>query len=276
MPQDTLTLAIITGVFPNPAEWKRLWETLGEARALGAELAVLPELPLDPWSPRSKAPRDEDAEEVDGPRQRALSEAAAETGIAVLGGAIIKDPDTGARHNTALLYDASGSCLARYKKVHLPSEEGFWETSHYEPGQEPPTVVSGLPMKLGFQICSDVNRTTGFQLLGAMGAEVVLVPRCTPPQTYERWRLVLRANAVTSGCYVVSTNRPASAPGGLIGGPSIAISPTSDVLLETTDRLSAVTLHRSVLEAARVDYPGYLRTYPDLYARGWKAVGPSD
>jgi len=276
MPRDTLTLAIITEVFPGPAEWRRLAETLGEARALGGELAVLPELPLDPWSPISKAPRDQDAEEVDGPRQRALSEAAGETGIAVLGGAIIKDPDTGARHNTALLFDASGSCLARYKKVHLPSEEGFWETSHYEPGQEPPTVVSGLPMKLGFQICSDVNRTTGFQLLGAMGAEVVLVPRCTPPQTYERWRLVLRANAVTSGCYVVSTNRPAPASDGLIGGPSIAISPTSEVLLETTDRLSAVTLRRSVLEAARVDYPGYLRTYPDLYARGWKAVDPSD
>jgi predicted amidohydrolase len=189
-----------------------------------------------------------------------------------MGGAIIKDPDTGVRHNTTLLYDPSGSCLARYNKVHLPSEEGFWETSHYEPGHEPPTVVSGLPLRIGFQVCSDVNRTTGFQLLGAMGAEVVLVPRCTPPQTYERWKLVLRANAVTSGCYVVSSNRPAPSPDGLIGGPSIAIGPTSEVLLETTDRLSVVTLSRQVLEAARADYPGYLKTYPELYAKGWRAL----
>jgi N-carbamoylputrescine amidase len=206
----------------------------------------------------------------------ALSSAASGSGVAVLGGAIIRDPDTGVRHNTALLYDGSGSCLARYKKVHLPSEEGFWETSHYEPGHEPPTVVSGLPMKIGFQVCSDVNRTTGFQLLGAMGAEVVLVPRCTPPQTYERWKLVLRANAVTSGCYVVSSNRPAPTPDGLIGGPSIAISPTSEVLLETTDRLSVVSLSRQVLEEARADYPGYLKSYPELYSRAWKAVGAKD
>ncbi len=276
MPQDTFTLAIITEVFPDPAAWDLLPKNLEEAKGLGAELAVLPEIPLNPWSPVSKVPRDDDAEDVDGPRQRALSKAAAETGVAVLGGAIINDPDTGVRHNTALLYDASGSCLARYKKVHLPSEEGFWETSHYEPGHEPPTVVSGLPMKLGFQICSDVNRTTGFQLLGAMGAEVVLVPRCTPPQTYERWKLVLRANAVTSGCYVISSNRPGPGPAGLIGGPSIAISPTSEVVLESSEGLSVVTLRRSVLEAARADYPGYLETYPELYARAWRALDPAD
>jgi predicted amidohydrolase len=272
MTQDTFTLAIVTEVFPDLPDWELLPGVLREAKAVGAELAVLPEIPLNPWSPATKAPLEEDAEDVDGPRQQALSAAASASGVAVLGGAIVRDPDTGVRHNTALLYDASGSCIARYKKVHLPSEEGFWETSHYEPGHEPPTVVSGLPMKIGFQVCSDVNRTTGFQLLSAMGAEVVLVPRCTPPQTYERWKLVLRANAVTSGCYVVSSNRPAPTPNGLIGGPSIAISPTSEVLLETTERLSVVSLSRKVLEAARVDYPGYLETYPELYARAWKAV----
>jgi len=276
MAQDALSLAIITEVYPDPPAWELLPAALAEAKALGAELAVLPEIPLNPWSPASKAPLDEDAEDVYGPRQKALSAAAAETGVAVLGGAIIRDPDTGVRHNTALLYGASGSCLARYKKIHLPAEEGFWETSHYEPGHEPPTVVSGLPMKVGFQVCSDVNRTTGFQLLGAMGAEVVLVPRCTPPQTYERWKLVLRANAVTSGCYVISSNRPAPTPDGLIGGPSIAISPTSEVLLETTDPLSVVTLSREVLEAARADYPGYLKVYPEVYARGWRGVEDKD
>jgi len=273
MAQDTLTLAIITEVFPEPPSWSLLPGILGEAGELGAELAVLPEIPLNPWSPASKASRDDDAEEVDGPRQQALSAAASETGVAVLGGAIIRDPDTGVRHNTALLYDGSGSCLARYKKIHLPEEEGFWETSHYEPGYEPPTVVSGLPLKIGLQVCSDVNRTTGFQLLGAMGAEVVLAPRCTPPQTYERWKLVLRANAVTSGCYVISSNRPAPTPGGLIGGPSIAISPTSEVLLETTDRLSVVTLNRAEVMAARADYPGYLKVYPELYAKAWQDLG---
>jgi predicted amidohydrolase len=274
MANDAFTLAVITDVFPDPSDWDRLTDVFKQAAEAGAELAVLPELPLNSWSPATRSPREHDAEEVDGPRQQALSRASAEAGIAALGGAIIRDPDSGIRHNTALLFNASGSCLARYKKIHLPAEEGYWETSHYKPGNEPPTVVPGLPMKIGFQVCSDVNRTTGFQLLGAMGAELVLVPRCTPPQTYERWKLVLRANAVTSGCFVVSSNRPAPTPEGYIGGPSIAISPTAEVLLETTDPLQLVTLERKVLLDAREDYPGYLKVFPDVYARGWESLGP--
>lgn len=272
MAGETLTIALITDAFPEESDWPRLAESMKEARERGADLAVLPEIPLNPWSPVTKIAVAGDAEEVDGPRQRFQAMAAAESGVGLLGGAIIKDPDTGIRHNTALLYNPAGYCLARYRKVHLPEEEGYWETSHYEPGREPPRVVEGFSMPIGLQLCSDVNRPTGFQLLSAMGAEVVLAPRCTPPQTFERWRLVLRANAVTSGTYVVSVNRPAPTPDGLIGGPSIAIGPTGEVLLETNEPLTLVTIERDVVEAARKEYPGYLKVYPELYAKGWEEL----
>jgi predicted amidohydrolase len=272
MSQETLTVALITQVFPYEPDWVRLPGVLAEAKEAGAELAVLPEIPLNPWSPVSKVPLEEDAEDVDGPRQRAMSAAASSVGIALLGGAIIRDPDHGVRHNTALLYSASGSCLARYKKVHLPEEEGYWETSHFEPGTEPPALITGLPMTVGLQICSDVNRTTGFQLLGAMGAELILAPRCTPAETYERWRLVLRANAVTSGAYVISVNRPNPGPGIMVGGASVAIAPDAEVLLETTDPTALVTLSRDSVEKAKVEYPGYLKIFPDIYAEGWRRV----
>jgi predicted amidohydrolase len=272
MSQKTLTIALLTQVFPHESHWIRLPDVLADARDMGAELAVLPEIPLNPWSPVTKMAREEDAEEVDGPRQRVMSAAASSVGIALLGGAIIRDPDTGVRHNTALLYDASGSCMARYRKIHLPEEEGYWETSHFEPGHEPPALIRGLPLKVGLQICSDVNRTTGFQLLGAMGAEVVLAPRCTPAETYERWRLVLRANAVTSGVYVVSVNRPPPAPDALVGGASIAIGPNAEVLLETTDPVGLVTLSSGVVEAAKAAYPGYLNVFPEVYAEGWRRM----
>ncbi len=276
MADDTLTLALVTEAFPHPTDWERLPAALRAAAEAGAQLAVLPEIPLNPWSPASKVALDEDAEEVDGPRQQAFAAAARDAGLALLGGAIIRDPVTRARHNTALLYDRSGSCLGRYRKVHLPEEEGYWETSHYAPGDQPPAVMEGLPLKVGVQICSDVNRTSGFQLLGALGAEVVLAPRCTPPQTWARWKLVLRANAVTSSTYVVSVNRPAPSPDGLIGGPSIAIGPNAEVLVETTEPLAVVTLSREAVRASGAEYPGYLKVFPDLYARGWMSVGEGD
>jgi len=272
MPAQTLTVAIVTDAFPTEGDWPRLLDLLKEAKGRGGELAVLPELPLNPWSPATQVPLEEDAEEEGGPRQRFLAEAASGVGIALLGGAILRDPRSGIRYNTGLFYGADGSCLARYRKIHLPEEEGYWETNHYEAGEDPPEVVTGLPLPVGMQLCSDVNRTTGFHLLAAQGVEVVFVPRCTPAQTYERWRLVLRANAVTSCAYVVSANRPAHVPDGLIGGPSIAIGPSAEVLVETTDPLALVTLDREVVRAARALYPGYLNHYPEVYARGWMGV----
>lgn len=264
-----LTVAVVTEVFHRDPGGERLRAHLAAAKRRGAELALLPELPLNAWAPASREAQDFDAEFVDGPRQKTMSEAARDVGIALVGGAIVIDPRTGKRHNTALLYGSDGTCLARYRKVHLPHEEGYWEKSHYVAGTEPPRMVDGLPLRVGLQICSDVNRPEGFQLLAAQGAEVVLAPRATPPETYARWRLVLRADAVTSGTYVVSANRPRPEGGASIGGPSLVIAPSGEVLSETDEPLHVVTLERAVVRRAARDYPGYLERFPKLYRKGW-------
>ncbi len=270
MAGDTLRVALVTEVFPGDLEGTHLQSLLARAREDGADLAVLPEIPLNAWSPATKTARDDDAEEEDGPRQKRMADAAASVGIALVGGAIIRGPDTGVRHNTALLYDAAGELVESYRKVHLPAEEGYWETSHYEPGEDTPRVIEGaLPFSLGLQICSDVNRPSFAQLLAHQGAEIIVAPRATPPESYERWQLVLRANAVMSGAFVVSVNRPRPEGGAHIGGPSIAIAPDGSVLAESTDPVCVVTLERSTLDTARTDYPGYLKRFPGLYARGW-------
>ncbi len=76
-----LTLALISEVFWEPDGVARLHERLAEVADRGADLAVLPELPLNAWRPSTKQARDEDAEAMDGPRATAQAEAAAEAGI---------------------------------------------------------------------------------------------------------------------------------------------------------------------------------------------------
>lgn len=267
----SLTIALISDVFPGPDAARRLTERLNEARALGAELALLPELPLNPWVPASKVAREEDAEAPEGQRHRIQSEAARTAGIGLVGGAIVRDA-AGRRHNTALSFDARGDHLASYAKIHLPDEPGFWETSHYEPGTLPPRVVPGFALPFGVQICSDVNRPQLSHLLGAQGALAILAPRATERAGYELWKVVFRANALTSGAYVLSVNRPAPEHGVLLGGPSIAVDPAGQVLLETTDAVAVVTLSREVALRAREDYPGYLAVRADLYARAWAEI----
>ena len=270
MNRRLLTLALITDVFPEPAEHERLLARLEEARSRGAQLAVLPELPLNRWAPATRTPSDADAEPPAGPRTSALAAAARAAGLALLGGAIVRDPSSGRRHNTAVLLDSTGEERLRYRKIHLPDEEGYWEAHHYEPGDRvhPPVDVGGFG--IGVQVCSDANRPQGCNALAAMGAEVILVPRATPAESYPRWRLVLRADGVTSCAYVVSVNRPGARSGGIIGGPSLVTGPSGEVLLETTDPVAVVTLDKAALEDARRQYPGYLDVRAEVYARAWR------
>ncbi len=261
MPTDTLTVALVRDVFAGERDGDRLKRRLGEAAAMGAQLAVLPELPLNRWSPISKTQRDEDAEPPppDGPRFRRLLEAVTESGIAVLGGAIVQDPDTRRRLNTAMLLDASGRLVGTYSKIHLPEEPGYWETSHYEAGTAAPVplIVPGTSMSVGIQICSDINRPAGAQLLAAQGAEAIIVPRATERETYPKWQLVFQAVALTNAVWVVSVNRPDD-PTVPIGGPSVVVDPAGQIVLETEDPVVAATLDRRAVASARESYPGYL------------------
>ena len=263
-----LTLALIREVFPQPGDAARLRAHLEQARAAGAELAVLPELPLNRWAPATKTPTDDDAEAPNGRRHQALSEAARAAGIGVIGGAIVRD-SSGARHNTALVFDRTGALVGSYRKLYLPEEDGFWETSHYAPGDALPTVISAFPLRFGLQICSDVNRPEGSRLLAELGAEIIVAPRATEATTFSRWKTVLTAIAMTSCAYVVSVPRPRPEFGVPLGGPAVAIAPSGEMLVESEDALSVVTLHRSALDAARRRYPGYLATRADLMAQGW-------
>jgi len=271
-----LTVALVSEVFWEPDGIGRLSERLDECVQRGADLAVLPELPLNQWRPATKEAHGEDAEPMDGRRATAQAEAARQAGIGLVGGIIHRDTETGRRTSRALVFDRGGELVATYEKLHLPDEPGFWEPSHYEPGTLAPQRIDAFGLPIGIQICSDTNRPEGSHLLGAAGAHAILIPRATEERTYQRWKVVFRANALTSGCYVLSVNRPAPEEGVLIGGPSVAIDPHGSPLLETTDTVTIVTLQSSVVAKARTDYPGYLTIRSRLYADAWSEIAGRD
>jgi predicted amidohydrolase len=272
MNKGSLTVALISDVFFDNDPAKRLAARLAQARDCGAQLAVLPELPLNPWSPATKTPRDDDAEDENGARFQMQSQAARDVGIALVGGAIIRDPHTGTRRNTALVLADDGSLLGTFAKCHLPEEPGFWETSHYEPGTHLSPVFDQLGVPFGVQICSDINRPQGCQILGGLGAHLVVAPRATELATYQRWRIVFQANALTSCLHMLSVNRPAPEHGVLIGGSSFAVDPLGQILAETTDPGAEVQVLSETVGKAKLAYPGYLPVRADLYARAWDDI----
>ncbi|MDP7069946.1 MAG: carbon-nitrogen hydrolase family protein [Phycisphaerales bacterium] len=269
--QTSHTIALIRDVFHDATGPDRLRGRLEEARAAGASLAVLPELAMLPWVPATKQTRDEDAEPPLGPRHQLQASIAAECGIGLLGGAIVRD-DQGRRFNTALLFGPDGAFLHAYRKIHIPDEPGFWEADHYQASDAVPTPIDAFGMRLGCQICSDNNRPFGSHILGAQGAHAILVPRSSETSTYAKWRLIFQANALTSGCWVLSVNRPGPEADVAIGGPSIAVAPDGTVVLESENAVALVTMDTGSVDRARADYPGYLAFPTDLYARAWATV----
>jgi len=270
-----LTIALVSEVYWQPDGPQRLKQRLAEASDRGADLAVLPEIPLNRWRPATKDAVDDDAEAMDGPRTRAMREAAAEADIGLVGG-IIHRAEDGRRTSRALVFDRAGELRATYEKLHLPEEPGFWETSHYEPGSRAPIAIDTFGVPIGVQICSDTNRPEGTHLLGAQGAVAVVNPRASEEKTYQRWKTVWRANALTSCCYVLSVNRPDPEDGVLIGGASVCFDPNGDLLVETTDTLALVTVEAKVVTDARRAYPGYLPLRARLYADAWAEVAGRD
>lgn len=271
-----LTVALISEVYFEADGAGRLRDRLIQAADRGADLAVLPEIPLNAWSPATKTPADEDAEPEGGPRTQAMAEAARRANIGLVGGIIQRDSDTGRRTSRALAFDATGQIVARYEKLHLPEEPGFWETSHYEPGTEGPHRMDDFGVPVGIQICSDNNRPEGTHVLGAEGAMAAIVPRASEERTYQRWKVVFRANAMTSCLYVLSVNRPAPEGGVLLGGPSVTVDPSGNVVLETNDTIGLVTLDAAIVRKARSDYPGYLPVRAGIYADAWQEIAGRD
>jgi predicted amidohydrolase len=270
-----LTVALISEVFWEPDGVGRLRDRLADAAERGADVAVLPEIPLNPWRPATKEAHDDDAEPMNGPRSTAQQDAAREAGIGLVGG-IIHRADDGRRTSRALVIDRTGAVRAIYEKLHLPEEPGFWETSHYEPGTEAPRRIDAFGLPIGVQICSDNNRPEGTHLLGAQGAMAAIVPRASEEKTYQRWKTVFRSNALTGCLYVLSVNRPHPEEGVLIGGPSVAFDPNGELLVETTDQMALVTLDAATVTDARRVYPGYLPIRARVYADAWAEVAATD
>jgi hypothetical protein len=53
------------------------------------------------------------------------------------------------------------------------------------------------------------------------------------------------------------------------GGPSIAIDPMGEVVVESSETFSFVDVDTARNDAALGDYPGYLAVRSDVYAEAW-------
>ena len=115
---------------------------------------------------------------------------------------------TGVYYNTAVVIDADGRYLGKYRKTHIPQVQGFWEKFFFRPGNLGYPVFQTAYGKIGVYICYDRHFPEGARALGLNGAEIVFNPSATVAGLSEYlWTLEQPAHAAANGYFVGAINR---------------------------------------------------------------------
>ncbi len=193
---------------------------IGEAAGRGAQVVCLPELFATPYFPQydvSAAVRREDAphDTVPGEVDRALSAAAREHGIVLVGGSIYER--AGDRFfNTSLLYGQDGALLGKYRKTHIPHDEDFFEQSYFEPGDTGFRAFDTGRGRIAPLICYDQWFPEAARVTALMGAEVIMYPTAIGTADgieqwegdwQQAWENVMRGHAIANSVVVAAVNR---------------------------------------------------------------------
>ena len=233
-------------------------QLVAQASQQGAELVVLPEyfcgMGLKDTDKLSWAET-----RGDGPIQQAMAAWAQTYGIWLVGGTVpIRCPQPHKVHNTSMLLNPNGECVADYDKIHLfrfaTDSEHYDEAAVIESGHQPVVaeVVDrrGHSWKLGLSVCYDLRFPELYRQLVAQGAQILLAPAaftCTTGQAH--WELLLRARAVENQCWMLAAAQGGRHVNGRqTWGHSMVVDPWGQVLAEQVAPGTGISY--AVLDAA--------------------------
>ncbi|MGX1738690.1 nitrilase-related carbon-nitrogen hydrolase [Corynebacterium flavescens] len=147
------------------------------------------------------------AESIPGPTTERFQKLAKELGIVIVL-PIYEEENTGVLYNTAVVIDADGTLVGKYRKHHIPHVDRFWEKFYFRPGNTGWPVFETKVGKIGVTICYDRHFPEGWRNLGLAGAEIVFNPNASKPGLSNRlWEIEQPAAAAANGYFVAVPNR---------------------------------------------------------------------
>jgi len=151
----------------------------------------------------------------------------------------------GLRCNESFVWTPTTGAIGVHTKQHIPDSPGYRETTWYQQGERHFRVVEAgsLALKIGFLNCTDVMFSEHARHYGRDGAELIVVPRVSPPLTATFFRVAIQMAAVCSGCYVASSNRTGiDSVGEQFEGAGYVVDPLGEIVARTS-LLSPLVVH---------------------------------
>jgi N-carbamoylputrescine amidase len=210
---------------------------------------------------------------------RDLSLLAAELGVVLVAG-LFERRAMGLYHNTAVVLDADGSYLGKYRKMHIPDDPGYYEKFYFTPGDLGFRVFQTKFARIGVLICWDQWFPESARLLGLKGAELILIPTAIGHKLPEdvalresgyshAWQTVQQGHAVANACFLAAVNRvgveqsPSSPEGIRFWGQSFVTEPFGRVLAQATPDQEEVLVCSIDLQAISEMRDGWSFPYRD-------------
>ena len=202
---------------------KNLQKALGmvaQAARKGAQIVCLPELFTAPYFAQAQGAKGKRkaaayAESVPGKTTSALSEAAAENKVVLVGGSVYEKAG-GRLYNTSAVFGPDGKMLGKYRKVHIPHDDCFFEQDYFSPGNLGFAVFSTRRAKIASLICYDQWFPEAARSVALMGAQIAFYPTAIATlrgvgqaegSWQQAWENVMRGHAIANGMVVAAANR---------------------------------------------------------------------
>jgi predicted amidohydrolase len=179
----------------------------------GAEIVCLPELFAWRYFPSTRSSR-QTPQTIPGPISRVLAESAKKNRVVLVGGSIFEKSGR-SRYNTCIVFDEGGRTLSKYRKVHIPQDEHYYEQDYFSSGDAYAVAKTDI-CKVGTLICFDQWYPEAARVARLMGAEVLFYPTAigwvkgidpVEGDWKRAWEAVQVGHAIANSMVVCAVNR---------------------------------------------------------------------
>ncbi len=231
------------------------------------------------------------AEKIDenSPTVKELSKLAKSYKIVIIA-SLFEKRDEGIYHNTAIVIDADGRYLGKYRKMHIPDDPHFYEKFYFTPGDLGYKVFNTKYTDIGVLICWDQWFPEAARITAMKGAKIIFYPTAIgwlPSEKdeygnsqYTAWETIQRSHSVANGIYVASINRVGfeKSPDGNEGiefwGQSFVSNPYGEILKKASaynEEILLTEVDLSIIDETRITWPFFrdrrIDSYKDLTKR---------
>ncbi len=213
-------------------------EKIREAASYGASVVCLQELFQSRYFPQRVDVRNYAlAEALPSKTSEGMAALAGELGV-VLIVPVFEEAQPGVYFNTAVVFDADGRELGKYRKTHIPDGPQYHEKFYFTPGNLGYPVFPTRHGVIGVGICWDQWFPEVARVFALEGAQILFYPSAIGSEpdrpgysSAEAWRTVIRSHAIANGIFVAAVNRVGVEDEMTFYGESFVADPFGEILV---------------------------------------------